>query len=187
MMDAGKNNIFSEGNHVAGETLEERFEFRDIRPEEGEQAAAIEQICFPPNEACSRKRMLERIKAAPELFLVAVDRQTGKLAGFLNGIATDEEAFRDEFFTDIRLCNRNGKNIMLLGLDVLPEYRGQGLAREIMRRYLLRARENGRKTVFLTCLENKVEMYKKFGYTDCGISESVWGGEAWHDMTIEVG
>ena len=38
--------------------------------------------------------------------------------------ATDEEKFRDEFFTDIDLCDENGKNVMLLGLDVLPEYRG---------------------------------------------------------------
>ena len=50
------------------------------------------------------------------LFLVAIDKSTGKLAGFLNGVATDEEKFRDEFFTDIDLCDENGKNVMLLGL-----------------------------------------------------------------------
>ena len=38
-------------------TLEERFEFRNIRSDEAEQAVAIEQICFPPNEACSEKHM----------------------------------------------------------------------------------------------------------------------------------
>lgn len=32
-----------------------RFEFRSIRLEETQQAIEIEQICFPPNEACSRK------------------------------------------------------------------------------------------------------------------------------------
>ena len=57
-----------------------------------------------------------------QLFLVAVDKSTGKLAGFLNGVATDEEKFRDEFFTDIDLCDENGKNVMLLGLDVLTEW-----------------------------------------------------------------
>ena len=30
-----------------------RFEFRDIRQEEADQAVLIEKICFPPNEACS--------------------------------------------------------------------------------------------------------------------------------------
>ena len=71
---------------------------------------------------------------------------------------------------------------MMLGLDVLPEYRGQGLAREIMERYLKREQEIGRKRVVLTCLDEKVKMYEKMGYKDLGISGSVWGGEKWHDM-----
>ena len=161
----------------------ERFEFRDIRQEEADQAVLIEKICFPPNEACSPKSMTERVSRAQETFLVAVDKETGKIAGFLNGIATDEEAFRDEFFTDIRLHNIKGKNIMILGLDVLPEYRGQGLAREIMERYLKREQEVGRKRVVLTCLDEKVKMYKRFGFVDLGMSDSVWGGEEWHEMT----
>lgn len=60
-----------EGNTMT--SIEERFEFRNIRPEEADQAAQIEQICFPPNEACSEKMMKERVLTAPEFFLVAVD------------------------------------------------------------------------------------------------------------------
>ena len=78
------------------EIMKDNFEFRSINPDEVEQAIAIEQICFPPNEACSPKAMTERIAKVPQLFLVAVDKSTGKLAGFLNGVATDEEKFRDE-------------------------------------------------------------------------------------------
>ena len=29
--------------------LNERFEFRNILPEEADQAVSIEKICFPPN------------------------------------------------------------------------------------------------------------------------------------------
>ena len=160
----------------------ERFHFRDVRREDTEEVTEIEQICFPPNEACSARSMKARIEAAPELFLVAEDIETGRIAGFLNGLSTKETIFRDEFFTDITLHNRKGKNIMLLGLDVLPEYRGQGLASEIMERYLKREQEIGRKRVVLTCLDEKVKMYEKMGYKDLGISGSVWGGEKWHDM-----
>ena len=166
--------------------MTEKFEFRNIRPDEAEQAVEIEQICFPPNEACSPKRMRERTEHASETFLVAVDKATGKIAGFLNGVVTDEEVFRDEFFTDITLHDPKGKNIMLLGLDVLPEYRHQGLAREIMTRYAAREQAKGRKCLYLTCLDQKVEMYKKMGYTDDGISGSVWGGEEWHDMSRKL-
>lgn len=165
----------------------EKFEFRNIRQNETEQAVVIEQICFPPNEACSEKSMIERIEAAQELFLVAVDKKTEKIAGFLNGIATDEYRFRDEFFTDAGLHNPEGRNIMLLGLDVLPEYRRQGLARELVFQYLRREREKGRREVVLTCLKAKVKMYQKFGFVDRGIANSIWGGEEWHEMSCTVG
>ena len=98
-----------------------------------------------------------------------------------------EDAFRDEFFTDISLSNPEGKNIMLLGLDVRPEYRMQGLGRELVSRYSQREAQKGRKKLFLTCLDEKVKMYEKFGFTDLGQANSTWGGEAWHAMSIEIG
>lgn len=168
------------------EDLTYRFEFRNIHADEADQAVTIEQICFPPNEACSERHMKERIAKAPELFLVAVDKETGKIAGFLNGLSTKEQEFRDEFFTDVDLFDPEGKNIMLLGLDVLPEYRGQGLATEIVRQYLRRERENGRQALILTCLQSKVEMYEKMGFCDNGIANSSWGGEEWHEMSCTI-
>lgn len=162
--------------------LEKQFEFRSIRQEEADQAVEIERICFPPNEACSGKMMRERVKAAPELFLVAVDRETGKIAGFLNGLATDETLFKDEFFTNVGLYKPEGKNVMLLGLDVLPKYRRKGLASEIMRRYVEQERKKGRKELVLTCLSSKVSMYEKMGYQNLGVAESSWGGEEWFEM-----
>ena len=166
--------------------LHEKYEFRTVRPEETAETANVEVVCFPPNEAAAYKDMEERILTAPDLFIVAIDRATGKMAGFLNGLATNEEAFRDEFFTDASLHNPQGKNVMLLGLDVMPDYRMQGLARELVRYYAKREQERGRKKLLLTCLDNKVEMYKKFGFTDLGMSASVWGGEAWHEMEINL-
>lgn len=168
------------------ETLYNKYEFREIRQEEAGQAAAIEKICFPPNEACSEKMMRERVAAAPELFLVAVDRVTGKLAGFLNGLSTNETVFRDEFFKEPELYDKNGKTVMLLGLDVLPEHRGRGLARALMMQYLARETKRGRELVILTCLEEKIGMYERMGYQNLGLSKSVWGGEPWYEMRIRL-
>ena len=142
----------------------EQFEFRTILKSEAEQAVTIEHICFPPNEACSRQAMLTRIENASEQFLVAVDKTTGKLAGFINGLSTYEDKFRDEFFTDISLYDPKGENVMILGLDVLPEYRNRGLAREIVRNFSIMEKEKGRKTLILTCLDEKVKMYEKLGF-----------------------
>ena len=168
---------------ISDKNLTERFEFRSIFKNEADQAVIIEQICFPPNEACSEKDMKDRIDKASELCLVAVDKTTGKIAGLLNGLATDEEVYRDEFFTNAELYEPSGKNIMILGLDVLPEYRMQGLGRELVSQYIRRERDNGRRMIKLTCLESKVNMYKKMGFLDEGISNSVWGGEEWHEMS----
>ena len=166
--------------------MDNRYEFRIIKDNEAEQAVRIEQVCFPPNEACSEKNMIERIKNAPELFLVAVDKETGKIAGSLNGLAIDEEVFRDEFFKDAYLNNSKGKNVMILGLSILPEYRRQGLARELVRQYALKEKKNNREKLILTCLDAKVPMYLDFGFTDHGISDSVWGGEVWHEMSLDI-
>lgn len=166
--------------------INERFEFRDILPEEGEQAALIEQICFPPHEACSEEMMKERAEKVTETFLVSIDKETGKIAGFLNGLATEEEGFRDEFFKDASLHNPMGSNVMLCGLDVLPEYRGQGLATEIMKQYIQRESLRGRKRLVLTCLEEKISMYEKMGYKNNGIANSTWGNEEWYEMVYEL-
>lgn len=166
--------------------MNKRYEFRSILPQEADEAAEIERICFPPNEACSKQHMKERVAKAPDLFLVAVDKETGKLAGFLNGLATDETSFRDEFFTDAKLHNPDGKNILLLGLDVLPEYRNMGLATELVRNYRKREQKKGRSMLLLTCLAEKVKMYEKMGFADLGISASVWGGEEWHEMKFVI-
>ena len=164
----------------------ERFAFRDICPEEADEAVEIEQICFPPNEACSEKHMKERIGKASELFLVAADKETGKIAGYLNGISTDEQVFRDEFFTDASLHEPEGKTVMLVGLDVRPEYRGKGLAREIVSRYAKREREKGRQSLVLTCHEEKIGMYERMGFHNRGIAASSWGGEQWYEMRLSL-
>lgn len=164
--------------------LSERFEFRSIRPEEAGRAAEIEKAVFPPNEAASPERLADGIRVAPDLFLVAIDKSTGEITGFLNGLATDETEFRDEFFTDASLHDPDGRNVLLMGLDVLPEYQKQGLAKEIMYTYCRREQARGRKMLILTCLPKLVKMYSKMGFRDRGMSVSVWGGEAWHEMDI---
>ena len=162
----------------------DQFIFRDILWEEADEAVRIEQICFPPHEACSEKHMKERIAKAPEMFLVAIHKESGEMAGFLNGLSTDESVFRDEFFLNAELYNPKGAHVMLLGLDVLPKYRGQGLAKEIVNQYKIREKAKGRKSLILTCLDAKVSMYERMGFTDLGISASTWGDEEWHEMCI---
>ena len=162
---------------------EERFEIRLIRRSEVLEAAEAERLCFPPTEAGTREVVKARATLAGEQFLVAVDRETGRLAGYLNGLVTDESTLRDEFFKQTDLHDPRGANVMVLSLGVLPQYRRQGLASELMACYVRQERERGRRMLVLTCLEEKVGMYLKMGFEDGGMSQSCWGGESWHEMT----
>ena len=54
--------------------MKTKYEFRDILPEELDQVIQIEQICFPPNEACSAKSMRERVANAPETFMQKTEK-----------------------------------------------------------------------------------------------------------------
>lgn len=160
----------------------EYYELRQVCPDDAEEATGIEAICFPPSEACTLPIMKERIQYAARSFLVAMDRETGKMVGFINALCTDEESLRDELFTDISLHNPNGKNVMICSVAVLPQYQGRGIAREMVRELLLEQRKLGKKCAILTCVPGKVKMYKKFGFMDRGESQSTWGGEKWHEM-----
>ena len=90
------------------------FEIRLIRPEEAAEAAEAERICFPPNEAGTREIVEERAALAGEQFLVAADRKSGKIAGYLNGLVTDETSLRDAFFRQTGLHDPEGNNVMIL-------------------------------------------------------------------------
>ena len=168
--------------------LHEKFLFRTINPddpEETEYAVYMEQVCLPPTDACTREEILDRISAAPELFWTAVDRETGKLAGYVNGIAVNADTFIDEFFSQAtELHDSDGSTVMLTGMDVMPQYRNQGLARELVTSLAAREKAKGRKRMILTCVEDKIEMYRKFGFSYMGVSASVYGGTVWYDMDI---
>lgn len=174
--------------------LVRRFHLREVLPEDAEQVCRIEKICFPPNEACSEKSMKERVSRAADAFLVAEDRtgtresnpSFGQIAGFINGIVTEEQKFRDEFFTDITLHHPAEENVMICGVDVLPAYRNQGLASAMMRGYLTMNRKKSRKKLVLTNLDRLTGFYQKMGFRDLGMANSAWGGEAWHEMERDV-
>ena len=167
---------------ILDEALLKRYRFRQILPEEGAQAGEMDRICFPPEEAKPMDIMCRFVGKMPEQFLVAVDRGTGKVAGFLCGISSDEARFTDEFFTDLSLNDPAAQTVYLLGLDILPEYRGQGLARELMKLYGIWSQVKGKHRMVLTAHEEKVGLYEKLGFTDLGISDSTWGGGSWHEM-----
>lgn len=159
-----------------------RYYCRQVKQGEARGAAFIEAASFPANEACPLTIMKKRVELASDLFFVAFDRESEEMVGFITAIATMEEKLRDEFFTDTSNHDPAGENVMILSLAVLPQYRDRGIARSLMEELLASQEVNGRKMAVLTCIPANIGLYRKLGYTDCGVSASEWGGELWHEM-----
>lgn len=156
--------------------------FRGVRLEDLDRVVEIEGICFPAKEAATRESFAERIKTFPESFLVA--QADGVLIGFINGCVTNSPVIYDELFHSTRHHIRDGNNLSVFGLDVIPSYRRQGVATQLMNHFIEIGKNTGRKSVILTCKEQLVHYYESFGYINQGISKSTHGGAQWFDMTL---
>lgn len=155
---------------------------RTVTAKDIQRVAEIEAICFPEVEAAPRKSFEDRIAAFPEFFLVA--EAEGRLIGFINGCVTNSSVVYDELFYSTEHHVQDGENLAIFGLDVIPEYRGQGIASRLMNQFIQLARNTGRKSVILTCKDRLVHYYESFGYVNSGVSESTHGGARWFDMTL---
>ena len=155
---------------------------RNARQEEGSILARIEGECFPAAEAASEQAIQERLGAFSENFFVA--EQDGKVVGFINGGVTDEQKLPDEMYHNISLHNPNGRYQTVFGLNVLPDYRRQGIAEKLMLCLIQAARERGKSGIILTCKDHMLHYYEKFGFVNYGAADSCHGGASWNDMRL---
>lgn len=158
---------------------------RYVTAEDLDQVTAVEAACFPAAEAAGKESFKRRIETFPECFFVAV--HDGRIIGFINGCATDERTIRDEMFENSSLHKKDGIYQSIFGLDVLEEYRGQGIAAKLMEHMIQDAEAKGRRGLILTCKDRLIHYYSKFGYENLGVSASVHGGAVWYDMLLEFG
>ena len=160
------------------------YTIRNVKAEDLDQVTEVEALCFPAAEAATGESLRTRIETFPESFLVAED-ESGKIIGFINGCVTDERTIRDEMFEDSGLHRADGMYQSIFGLDVIPEYRRQGVAADLMNHLIQTAKARGKKGMILTCKDRLIHYYEKFGYRSLGISGSVHGGAVWYDMLLE--
>lgn len=161
------------------------FIIRNVTVDDLDEVTAVEAACFPAAEAAGRESFKTRIETFPECFFAAVC--DGRIIGFINGCATDERTIRDEMFEDSSLHKKDGAYQSIFGLDVLEEYRREGIAAKLMEHLIEDAREKERKGLILTCKDRLIHYYAKFGYKNLGVSASVHGGAVWYDMLLEFG
>lgn len=163
-----------------------RYQIRTVKETDLDEVSRVEEVCFPKAEAATRESFLERIHAFPESFFVA-EEESGKLIGFINGAMTSSDRIYDEMFENAALHETDGEFQSIFGLDVVPEYRRQGIAAALMHHMIQETKKRGKRGLILTCKEHLIPYYETFGYHSLGISGSVHGGAVWYDMILDWG
>ncbi len=157
---------------------------RTAQMDDVDAVAAVEKECFPPAEAATREEFAERILHYGNHFWLMFDGD--KLAAFVDGFVTDAPDLTDEMYERADMHNEAGAWQMIFGVNTMPEYRGRGLAGELIRCAIDNAGEAGRKGLVLTCKDELVHYYAGFGFKDEGITDkSTHGNVAWHQMRLE--
>lgn len=162
----------------------EEIEIRQAFTDDLDAAAEIEAACFPKEQAASRESLKQRIKMFGPSFMVAQLCGSCKVVGFINGTVSNDRVISDAMY-ETTTYDPRGDYQMIFGLDVLPEYQKQGIARQLMEAMIRLAWEEGRRGLVLTCREQLVEFYEQFGYVNEGVSDSVHGGVIWYDMRLD--
>lgn len=152
------------------------------RPEHIDACYQIETQCFGSAEAATRARIQLRQKQFPQGFFVA--ERHGEIVGFINSGATDDPDLSREEFKDLIGHDPDGRNLVIFSVAVRPDQQQTGISRRLMIHYLEWARGQSKLTVLLLCKPDMVSYYKKFGFSDQGLSQSDHGGIQWHEMRL---
>lgn len=143
----------------------------------------IEIQCFPRQEAATKDTLKTRLQCYANHFWVLEDDTT--IIGSINGMVTDEPVLTDLMYTNAAIHTETGAWQMIFGVDVIPEYRGQGYGGKLINHAIQAAKAQGRLGLVLTCKENLIAYYEKFGFVSQGLSDSNHGNTTWYQMTLE--
>ncbi len=158
---------------------------RTAVPEDAEELAAIEKLCFPPAEAASPKQLAARLDVYSEHFLV-LQEENGRIVSFVDGLCTDQRNLTDEMYERPEMHREDGVWQMIFGVNTIPECRSKGYASKLLQRFTALAAAQGRNGLVLTCKAALLPFYARLGFKDEGISASVHGGVPWHQMRLTL-
>lgn len=155
---------------------------RNATQEDLDAISQVEAECFPPAEAATKEEFAKRLAYYGSHFWLMFDGD--KLIAFVDGFVTDEADLTDEMYEKAEMHHENGDWQMIFGVNTIPAYRKKGYARELIKRAIADAREQGRKGLVLTCKDRLIPYYAKFGFVNEGVSESVHGNVVWNQMRL---
>lgn len=159
------------------------YKIRNVTSADLRQVTQLEAACFPPAEAAGERAFAYRIASFPERFFVA--EADGSIIGMVNGCASDLPLIADSLF-ESQGHDPKGKNQMVFGLAVHPKWQRRGIGSALMHRLIEFSTQNHLQQVILTCKAEKITYYERFGFQNCGISQSTHGDAVWYDMILRL-
>ena len=153
---------------------------RNVSKTDLEQLLLIENQGFSIEEAATKEAFIERIQLIPDTFIVA--EKEGEILGYMNGPIINQPYITDDLFKEIKENPKRGGYQSILGLAVSKQARNQGVARGLMKKMEELVEENDREGITLTCKQELISFYEKFGFVNHGLSESKHGGVSWYNL-----
>lgn len=156
------------------------MKIRNVTIEDLPKLVGIEQQCFSREEAATEEAFEGRIRRIPDSFFVA--EENGEVIGLVNGPVIQTEFITDDLFANIQENPLTGGHQSILGLAVFPSKQSRGVASDLLTHLEKSSRERKRETITLTCKEDLIQFYEKFGFVNRGVSNSEHGGIVWYNM-----
>ena len=144
---------------------------------------ALEAACFPPAEAADMNAFSMRLNAFTHCFWLL--EQQGTLCAMIGGMTTDCHDLCDAMYEGTALYAAQGKWLMLFGVATHPDHQHQGLASRLMGCVISDAQERDCAGIVLTCKEELLTFYARFGFVSEGESASQHGGAVWYQMRLD--
>ena len=140
-----------------------------------------ESACYT-SDGATREKILKRIMLFPEGFLIAESK--GEIIGLINSASTDKEEITDEELKDMVGHVKDGENMVVFSLAVLPEFRGNGISKQLMARFIEVSKAMKKEKILLICKSERVPYYQNYSFLYGGKSNSKHGGFEWHEMYL---
>ncbi len=162
------------------EELNSKHVFRIASASDLDLLYDAEKRCFK-GDYLNREDLEAMLERFPEHFLLLY--KDGVFLGYQISCPSSLEHFEDTLFQG-KAYEEEGSQLYLLGLGVLPEHQGKGYGRILIERLKEEALRQKRKKIILTCKEDLVPFYSRYGFKLTGDSLSCFAGKRWKEMAL---
>ncbi len=164
--------------------MSQQVYFRQVRRSDLDNCAGLEQLCYTDQEAATREHIAKRIETYPDGFFVA--ESEGQIIGMINCGATHMDDITDELYMQLAGHVRNGKHSVIFSLAVHPDYRGRGIAHELINLVIEASKKKQKQSVHLLCKKSLINFYEHLGFGSPKLTDSSFNNSNWYELSFPL-